>query len=110
MPAFHVTSSLNRASIIEHGLDWDRMGVSPGIAGSLQPEVAGIFLCLDEFEADWFVRMNNTGGSIDVWSVEGVDMSSLIDNGSGHSYLRERIPVSRLKLERRDLPQVRGAD
>jgi hypothetical protein len=29
--AFHVTSSLNRASIIQHGLDWDRMGQAVGL-------------------------------------------------------------------------------
>ncbi len=57
----HVTSALNRGSILAHGLDWTRMGAAPGIAGSLVPEKEGVFLCRDEFEADFFVRINNTG-------------------------------------------------
>ena len=42
---FHVTSALNRDSILAHGLDWTRMGAAPGIAGSLTPEEEGMFLC-----------------------------------------------------------------
>lgn len=110
MHAFHVTSSLNRASITQHGLDWNRMGVRPGIAGSSTPEVAGVYLCLDEFEADWFVRLNNTCGPVDVWRVDSVDEASLIDNGSGHSYLGETIPPSQLTLLRHDIPQVLKAE
>lgn len=37
-----------------------------GIAGSRLPEQQGVFLCLDEFEVDWSVRMNNTGDALDV--------------------------------------------
>lgn len=44
MPHFHVSSSHNRASIGAHGLDWDRMGAAPGIAGSPVPEQEGCFL------------------------------------------------------------------
>lgn len=104
--SLHVTSSRNRASIEQYGLDWDRMGASAGIAGSRTPEVAGVYLCENESEADWFVRMNNTCGPVDVWIVEGVGVDSLIDNGSGHSYVRERIPADRLTLLRCDLQQV----
>ena len=43
--AFHVTSSRNRESVRLVGLDWERMAASPGIAGSLVPVVAGVFLC-----------------------------------------------------------------
>lgn len=96
---YHVTSRLNRASIAEHGLDWERMGAASGIAGSLAPEVAGVFLCRDELEAEWFARTNNTGGPVDVWVVEGVDPDSLVDNGSGNGYLGERIPATRLTLQ-----------
>jgi hypothetical protein len=46
---FHVTSSLNRVSIQQYGLDWRRMRLAPGIAGSRQPEEDGIFLVNDEF-------------------------------------------------------------
>ena len=106
MYAFHVTSSLNRASITEHGLDWNRMGSSPGIAGSPTPEVAGVYLCLDEFEADWFVRLNNTGRPVDVWRIDGVDEAYLIDNGRGHSYTEQKICPSQLTLLRRSIPPL----
>ncbi len=102
--AFHVTSSLNRASIIQHGLDWDRMAASRGIAGSRAPELAGVYLCQDEGEVNWFVRMNNTGHPVDVWVVDDVDSEQLIDNESGHSYVTERVPANRLTLLHRDIP------
>jgi len=89
---FHVTSSLNRASITRHGLDWERMGLAPGIAGSKSPEAPGVFMCVDEGDADWFVFINNTGGPVDVWAVEGIDPASLLDNGSGYGYLPGRQP------------------
>jgi hypothetical protein len=65
---FHVTSARNRESILAHGLDWTYMGAAPGIAGSSAPEEQGVFLCLNEFDVDFFVRMNNTGGPVDVWA------------------------------------------
>ena len=43
-PYWHVTSSRNRQSILEHGLDWRRMAFAPGIAGSPVPEREGCFL------------------------------------------------------------------
>lgn len=55
---FHVTSSSNRASIDAHGLDWQRMGAARGIAGSIVPEVDGIFVCTDASDVDFFVRIN----------------------------------------------------
>ena len=88
---FHVTSALNRESILAHGLDWTRMGAASGIAGSSAPEEAGVFLCRDEGEAGFFVRMNNTGGPVDVWSVTGIDEQQLISTGSGFSYFPARI-------------------
>lgn len=30
-----------------------------------------MFVCVDEGDADWFVFINNTGGPVDVWAVEG---------------------------------------
>ncbi|MCW3159649.1 hypothetical protein [Micropruina sonneratiae] len=83
------------------------MAASPGITGSFSPEVAGVFLCRDQFEVDWFVRMNNTGGPVDVWAVDGVGGESLIDNGSGYHYVNEPIPPDRLTLLRRDLEAPR---
>lgn len=103
---FHVTSSLNRESIRAHGLDWQRMSVARGIAGSIAPEQEGCFLCADEWEMEWFIEMNNTGGPVDVWGVEGVDEAQLVHSPEGHSYLPARVPPDRLTLLRVDLPPV----
>lgn len=99
---FHVSSVANRESIRAFGLDWTRMGAAPGIAGSTRPEAEGIFLCADEFTADFFVRMNNTGGAVDVWEVHDVDPDALRDNGAGFEYLPEKIGRTRVTLVRTD--------
>lgn len=95
---FHVTSVLNRKSIITHGLDWTRMGSAPGIAGSTAPEEQGIFLCRDDFEADFFVRINNTGGPVDVWAVDGIEEEQLIVWDTGFCYFPAPIPPGQLTL------------
>jgi hypothetical protein len=79
---FHVTSSMNRESI--RALDWRLTGMSRGIAGSTHPEQEGCFMCLDDGELDWFVRMNNTGGPVDVWAVDGVNRQDLVVSPEGH--------------------------
>lgn len=83
------------------------MGAARGIAGSLSPEVAGVFLCTDASEVDFFVRMNNTGGPVDVWAVEGIDGASLVTFDTGYSYLPEKIEATRLTLIGAELPPVR---
>lgn len=51
------------------------------IAGSSAPEQAGCFLCLNDFEMEWFVKtINTTGGPVDVWAVDGVDEKDLRPN------------------------------
>jgi hypothetical protein len=100
---FHVSSVQNRRSIQSHGLDASRMGVAPGVAGSTRPEADGIFLSTDEWHVDYFVRMNNTGGPVDVWQVDGVDADRMLDNGNGYLYLPGRIPADRITLVQRDL-------
>ncbi|HEU5266732.1 MAG TPA: hypothetical protein VFU35_08525 [Jatrophihabitans sp.] len=95
---FHVTSVRNRDSIDRHGLDWRRMGAAPGIAGSQAPEAEGIFLCLAEFDVRFFVDMNNTGGPVDVWAVDGVGELELVTSETGFSYLPGRIPRAQLTL------------
>ncbi|MFE0521436.1 hypothetical protein [Streptomyces sp. NPDC058954] len=100
----HVSSVLNRRSIAQHGLDWTRMGAAPGIAGSSRPEVEGIFVCRDEEEAEFLMQINNTGGPIDVWSVDGIDEELLLDNGNGFVYLPDRIPAAHVRLVRSDVP------
>jgi hypothetical protein len=81
-----------------HGLDWTRMGAAPGIAGSTAPEADAVFLCADEFEAGFFVRINNTGGPVDVWTVTGIDEEHLLDNGNGFWCLPGRIPPEQVTL------------
>lgn len=95
---FHVSSSVNRASIERHGLDWTYMRDAPGIAGSRAPEVAGVFLVSDYSTVLFFVRINNTGGPVDVWAVEDVPDSDLIDKGTGFVYVPYPIPAHRLTL------------
>jgi hypothetical protein len=97
---FHVSSMVNRESIRLHGLDWTRMQAAPGIAGSIEPEQDGIFLCRDRFDADFFVSVNNTGGPVDVWEVEDVDDALLVPAPEGWSYLPEPIAPTRLRLLR----------
>ncbi|MEU9560057.1 hypothetical protein [Streptomyces fumanus] len=101
---FHVSSLRNRQSIARHGLDWTRMGAAPGIAGSRRPEVEGIFLCRSEEEAGFFLRINNTGGPVDLWAVDGIDEALLLDNGSGFGYVPGRIPAAQVRLVRSDIP------
>src|SRR5215210_9174962 len=105
---FHVTSARNRSSIAVHGLDWRRMRDAPGIAGSHGAEQDGCFLCRDEWEVDWFVRMNNTGGAVDVWAVNDVDEKELVESPGGHFYLAGAIPPERLLLVRRDIEPERS--
>ncbi|KKZ73499.1 hypothetical protein [Streptomyces showdoensis] len=106
---FHVSSVLNRQSIAQHGLDWTRMGAARGIAGSRRPEVEGIFVCRGEEEVGFFLQINNTGGPVDIWSVDGVDEGSLLDNGSGLVYLPGRIPAAGVRLVRSDVPPQLGS-
>ena len=102
---FHVTSVRNRDSIETHGLDWTRMSAVPGIAGSRRPEVDGIFLADHPSMAQFFVRMNNTGGPVDIWAVDDVDPADLVDSDSGFCYLPARIERHRLTLHDRDIPE-----
>lgn len=100
---FHVTSSRNRGSIATHGLDWTRMAEASGIAGSREPEQEGCFVCRDEHEAEWFVRLNNTRGPVDVWAVGGVDLGELIESPEGYLYVPRRVPPECLRLVKEDI-------
>jgi hypothetical protein len=83
------------------------MREAPGIAGSLHPEQEGCFLCRDEGEVDWFVRMNNTGGPVDVWAVDGVDEEDLMESPEGYPYLAAPVSPERISLVRRDIEPER---
>lgn len=76
---------------------------APGIAGSPDPEQEGCFVCRDEREVDWFIRMNNTGGPIDVWAIEGVDEHELVESPEGYPYLAAPIPPEQIALVRHDI-------
>lgn len=102
-PLFHVSSAANRESILLHGLDWTRMGLARGIAGSPTPEEAAVFLCRDEFEARFFTGMNNTGGPVDVWTVTGIEEDELVISDSGFAYFPAPIPPAQVTLT--DWPQ-----
>jgi hypothetical protein len=102
---FHVSSSRNRESIRAHGLNPSLMHAARGIAGSTSPEVEGIFLGVDE-DVDWFVRMNNTGGTVDVWAVDGIESKVLVPNGSGYFYFPGSVPADKVTLLAADLPSV----
>jgi hypothetical protein len=100
---FHVTSVRNRASITAFGLDSSRMQEAGGIAGSRHPEEDGCFVCRGREEAGFFVEMNNTGGPVDIWEVDGIEQEDLVDAGSGFSYIPGRIPPERVTLFEQDL-------
>ncbi len=100
---YHVTSSLNRESIIERGLDWPWTSLAPGIAGSRRPEQQGCFLAEHEQEADWFVQMNNTGGPVDVWEVQGAEAAALMESPEGYCFYPGLIAPEQLRLVRRGL-------
>jgi hypothetical protein len=107
---WHVSPSLNRASILEHGLDWRRMVAAGGIAmGSAppatfqyRPEAEAIFLCGSLDEAEWFTTF---GGHplVDIWQV---DVRGLVleDGPDGWLIHREPIAASRVGLARSDIP------
>src|SRR4051812_45541923 len=100
---FHVSSSRNRDSIRQHGLDWTRMAGTSGIAGNEAPDGEGVFLCEDEAEAEFFVKMNNTGGPVDVWAVDDVEPADLQVSHFGPHLLPYAVPPSRLTLVQESL-------
>jgi hypothetical protein len=80
---FHASRSVNRESIARHGLDWRRMS-GPGIAGSDEPEWAGIFLSSELESARWFASMSGAGPA-DIWRVrvDGLWLESDPNSSSG---------------------------
>jgi hypothetical protein len=80
------------------------MGAARGIAGSTQPEQEGCFLAPDEWTTDYFVRMNNTGGPVDVWAVDGINDAELVTSQEGYDYFPGVIPREKLRLVRQDVP------
>jgi hypothetical protein len=87
------SASHNRASILEHGLDWRRMGAAPGIAGSRQPEADGVFLA----EAADIAFFFGFARPLDVWAVDVTGLE-LEDSPEGWPIRRRPIPRERLRL------------
>lgn len=96
---FHVSSSANRGSIRQHGLDWGFMGSASGVAGSTRYELPAVFLD-ESFEgAEWFVDMARF--SVDVWAVDTVGLWG--ENGpDGWVIVPEPISPERLRLADQD--------
>lgn len=57
----------------------------------------------------WFVRMNNTGGTVEAWAVDGIDRGQLVESPEGHFYVARPIPPERLSLVRCDIEPRAGA-
>ena len=71
-----------------------------GIAGSREPEAAGVFVCPDEFDAQFFTRFADE--PVDMWSFDA-DESALVATDSGYSYLPGAVAPERLTLHRSDI-------
>lgn len=61
-------------------------------------------LCVDEWQAEFFLRINNTGGPVDMWSVVDVRLQDLDEGPHGFCYLARPIPPDRLAIARRSIP------
>ena len=64
----HATAAANRESIDRHGLDWNRMGLAPGLAGDTRPELPAIFVCEDLDDVSFLLRIARV--PTDIWSVD----------------------------------------
>jgi hypothetical protein len=107
---FHVSAVENRGSILQHGLDWRRMGATPGIAGAPGPEAPAVFLTTCVEEADFFVKMASPR-PVDVWAVR-VDGFWIETGPNGFSVVAHAVAPERLRLVRTVAPDLRrqGAD
>jgi hypothetical protein len=97
----HATAAANRESIYRHGLDWNRMGLAPGLAGSTRPELPAIFVCEDLDDVSFLLRMAQV--PIDIWSVD-VDGIWLENGPSGWQVISHPVAEERLTLLVRDMP------
>jgi hypothetical protein len=59
---------------------------------------------------EWFVGFTNTGETVDVWAVAGIDVDDLVESPEGHLYLPRVIPPEQLTLWRRDCPRPERRD
>jgi hypothetical protein len=95
----HATASANRASILQWGLDWKRMGIAPGIAGSSRYELDAVFL--DHIETiSFFTGMSRL--PCDVWEVDARGL--WLEEFEGWIIHKQPISPDRLRLSKTDLP------
>jgi hypothetical protein len=92
---WHVSPSVNRASIERHGLDWRRMAATGGIANdpemeTLTPEAECVWLCVSLDDAHWF-RELTSHPAVDVWEV---DVSGLPVDYPDDSWPFVRVPIA----------------
>jgi hypothetical protein len=50
-----------------------------------------------------FVRINNTGGAVDVWAVDGIELDQLQNSPEGFRYFPGKIAPQQITLIRLDL-------
>jgi hypothetical protein len=69
---FHLSSRRNRESIEASGLDPARMKNVPGLAGSVRPEIDGVFVFVTIEDAEFFagVAVGNHPEGLDLWQIE----------------------------------------
>ena len=61
-------------------------------------------MCEGEDGADWIVRLNNTGGPVDVWEVDLPAEPPLVESPEGYYYLPAALPAGRMRLVMKDQP------
>ena len=98
----HATAAVNRESIDRHGLDWNRMGLAPGLAGNTRPELPAIFVCEDLDDAS-FLLQHVAQVPTDIWSVD-VDGIWLENAPNGWQLISHPVARERLTLLVRDIP------
>src|SRR4051794_22333523 len=97
MRVFHVSPAVNRESIARFGLDPKYMGAALGIAGSPEPEEAGVFVARDIDEIVWFFQMGEgRHPALDIWEVTSMGIRRLGGAATGRTGPRNRrLPLPR---------------
>jgi hypothetical protein len=97
---YHVSAAANRSSIVRYGLDWRRMSIASGVAGSKTPELAADFLGESVHDIGFFARMAKQPS--DAWAVRADGL--WVENGPSGWLMRGRpIGARRLRLLATDL-------
>jgi hypothetical protein len=97
----HATAAANRDSIRAYGLDWSRMRLAPGLAGSTSPELPAVFVCEDLDDVSFLLHMAQV--PTDIWSVD-VDGLWLENGPTGWQVISHPVAAERLNLLVRDIP------